>query len=121
MENINAIFLLKVIALFVLVLLAYISRRTLKDADIGALGDDNEGKRIIVFKLIFNLYLYLALVLILIARLFEFLSNELFIALFIAGLAGLGIKLSSDIIKKYYGRIIYNNNNRCCCVKGIGS
>ena len=82
-----------------LFLLAYAlsqARRVTNDVTnhIGQFGDDNAGKRRVVFRAIFNFYIAFATIIIVVCGLFDLFQRELFVAALIALLTGLGIKMS---------------------------
>ena len=75
------------------------ARRVTNDiaANAGQFGDDNEKKKQTVFRAIFNFYLTLATIVVVVCGLFELFPRELFIGLLVALLTGLGVKMSYDI------------------------
>ena len=85
-----------------LILLGYAlsqARRVTNDvaANAGQFGDDNERKRKVVFRAIFNFYIAFATIIVVICGIFALFQRELFVAALIALLTGLGIKMSYDI------------------------
>jgi hypothetical protein len=85
-----------------LVLLGYAlsqARRVTNDVatNAGQFGDDNERKRKVVFRAIFNFYIAFATIIIVVCGLFDLLQRELFVAALVALLTGLGVKMSYDI------------------------
>ena len=59
-------------------------------------GSDEEGKRIVAAKAIFNFYLFAIAIIIIVTGSLKLIGTELFIVLLMATLTGLGIKLSFD-------------------------
>jgi hypothetical protein len=88
----------KVVALLVLAYALSQARRVTNDvvANAGQFGDDNERKRKVVFRAIFNFYIAFAIVIV-VCGLFGLFQGELFVGALIALLTGLGVKMSYDI------------------------
>jgi len=87
------------------VILAYAisqARRVSNDVmtNIDKFGSDNRGKRIVAHKAVFNFYLILAAVIIIVAGSLTLISTELFVGLLVSILTALGIKLAADIREK---------------------
>lgn len=93
------VFILKVGALGLLGFALSQARRVTNDiaANAGQFGDDNEKKKQTVFRAIFNFYITLATIVVLVCGLFDLFPRELFIALLVALLTGLGVKMGYDI------------------------
>lgn len=89
----------KIVALLVLAYALSQARRVTNDvaANAGQFGDDNERKRKVVFRAIFNFYIALAIVVVVVCGLFGLFQRELFVGVLIALLTGLGVKMSYDI------------------------
>ena len=87
------------------VILAYAlgqARRVTNDVmtNIDKFGSDNRGRRIVSHKAVFNFYLVLAAVIVIIAGSLKLIGTELFVGLLVAILTALGIKLTADIREK---------------------
>jgi hypothetical protein len=97
--NTNVELGVKAIALVVLAYALSQARRVTNDvaANAGQFGDDNERKRKVVFRAIFNFYIAFATIIIVVCGLFGLFQHELFVAALIALLTGLGVKLTYDI------------------------
>ncbi len=87
-----------------LILLGYAlsqARRVTNDvaANAGQFGEDNERKRKVVFRAIFNFYITLLIIIVVACGLFDLFPREMFTGTLIALLTGLGVKMSYDIGK----------------------
>lgn len=87
------------------IILAYAlwqARLVTKDiiASIDKFGSDNKGKRIVANKAVFNFYLVLAAIIVIVTGALKLIGIELFVALLVAILTGLGIKLTTEIREK---------------------
>jgi len=87
------------------IILAYAlsqARRVSNDVmtNIDKFGSDNRGKRIVAHKAVFNFYLVLAAVIIIVAGAIKLIGTELFVGLLVSTLTALGIKLAADIREK---------------------
>ena len=89
----------KIVALLVLAFALSQARRVTNDvaANAGQFGKDNERKRKVVFRAIFNFYIAFAIVIVVVCGLFGLFQRELFVGALIALLAGLGVKMTYDI------------------------
>ena len=92
----------KIVALGVLGLGLWQARRLASDfiKNIGQFGNDTAGKRVAARRCEFNFYLAFMAVVVVCTGLFELVGRELFIALLVAILTSLGIKLSLDSRQK---------------------
>lgn len=66
-------------------------------AHIDKFGSDNIGKTLAINKAIFNFYLFVCAIFISMLRYINLINEQLFVALLIAVLGGLGVKLVVDI------------------------
>jgi hypothetical protein len=87
------------------IILAYAlwqARLVTKDiiANVDKFGSDNKGKRIVANKAVFNFYLVLGAIIVIVTGALKLIGIELFVALLVAILAGLGIKLTTEITEK---------------------
>lgn len=87
-----------VILALALVIAGYVTKHV--SANIGQFGNDANGKRIATQKALANFYLAFASVLISAVGALKLIGHELFIALLIATLVGLGVKMTLDISEK---------------------
>jgi hypothetical protein len=99
MQQIDAEITLKIIGIIALISFAVIASNTLRNVKLGEFGDDNATKRKVAMRLVANIFIFLGLGLILLAGAFKLISDQLFVILFIAGLAALGIKVGTDLIR----------------------
>ena len=112
-EIINCTFLLKTIGIFSIVLMVYVTFLTVKYSQIEKFGggpahtdivnkEINELKRKTIFKLITNFFIIVILGLTLIGNVLspEAITNQITLAIFIAGITSLGIKLGIDLNSK---------------------
>lgn len=68
--------------------------------NIDKIGGDNKLKELTVSRALFNFYAIIILVFVITARFLELIDMQLFIALLIAVVGGLGIKISTELFKK---------------------
>jgi len=112
-EAINCAFMLKVIGLFSIVLIVYVTFLTVKYSQIEKYGggpehsesvnkEINELKRKTIFKLITNFFIVVILGITLIGNFLapDAITNQITVAVYIAGITSLGIKLGLDISNK---------------------
>jgi len=94
-----AAWILKASGLFLLGFALSQARRVTNDvaANAGLFGDDNERKRKVVFRAIFNFYVAFAIIVVVVCGLFDLLQRDLFVGALIALLTGLGVKMGYDI------------------------
>lgn len=78
------------------------ARRVTNDvmSNIDQFGEDKKAKLIVSNKAIFNFYLVIAAVIVIVSGSLNLISKDLFIGLLLAILTGLGIKLTADILGK---------------------
>ena len=100
MDEKIATLILKGIGLISLIFLSFFSARMIRYLKLEEYGSDRIGKQQAISKLTWNHYVFSSLCMLIVVRLFEFISSDLFIALFIMGLSALGFKITSDILKK---------------------
>jgi|SRR3989344_66086 len=67
---------------------------------IDKVGDAEELKKITTSRALFNFYAIVMLTFIIFARALNLIDAQLFIALFVADIGGLGLKISSEILQK---------------------
>lgn len=75
---------------------AYVSNSVFKNID--KIGSNDNLKRIITSRTLFNFYAIVMLVFIMLAKALSFLDTQLFIALFVIIMGGLGFKISFELL-----------------------
>lgn len=86
-----------IMSLVGLVCAAYVTTSVMRN--INKVGDIAEVKREAISRSLFNFYAILALVFVILVRVLDFIHSDLFLALLIIILGGLGFKLSAELIK----------------------
>ncbi len=94
----EAIWITTIACIIGLILSAWVTVSTLKHI-VGQFGNDNQGKRLIALKYLFHFYAVLILSFVLLTRALNFINDQLFIALFVIVLSGLGFKITHDIFE----------------------
>ncbi len=79
-----------------LILSGWVTISSLKGI-VGQFGNDNQGKRLIVLQYLFNFYAILILSFVLLTRALNLIGDQLFVALFVIVLSGLGFKITHDL------------------------
>ncbi|MBO8132211.1 MAG: hypothetical protein H0Z29_12020 [Candidatus Marinimicrobia bacterium] len=87
-----------IVCLIGMILSAWVTNTTMKN--IGKFGDDAKGKRLVSLKHLFNFYAILILSFVLLTRALNFIKDQLFVALLVAVIGGLGFKISHDVFTK---------------------
>lgn len=100
MDEITIPLILKGIGLAALIFLSFFSAKMTSYLKLEEFGEDKKGKQQAISKLTWNHYVFSSLCLLIVIRLFEFVSSDLFIALFTIGLSALGFKITSDLKKE---------------------
>lgn len=81
-----------------MILSAWVTCCALKNIE--KFGSDYQGKRIVTLKYLFNFYAIVILSFVVFVRAYDLINEQLFIALFVIILSGLGFKITLDAFKK---------------------
>lgn len=91
------------ILIFIMVIIALISCAFVTASvfhNIDKIGGNNNLKELTVSRALFNFYAIIILVFVMTARFLELIDSQLFIGLLIAVVGGLGIKISTELLRK---------------------
>lgn len=96
--EISECLILKISVLLLLGFALWTGRKTCADvmSNCGQYGTDQEAKKNVTSRALFNFWIGFAAVIILVSGIFELISHELFVALLVADLTALGLKLTAE-------------------------
>lgn len=95
-EN-SVIVSISIISLIALAICGYVTSSIF--TNINKIGSNDNLKKIVTSRALFNFYAIIILIFVMLARSMNFIDTQLFIALFIAVIGGLGIKISGELFQ----------------------
>lgn len=96
-ENFTIV-LVSVISITALFICGYVTSSVFTNID--KIGSNDNLKKIVTSRALFNFYAIIILIFVILARIADVIDTQLFIALFIGVIGGLGIKISGELFQK---------------------